>query len=570
MDQLRKLWSRFNPRQRLSLAAVTILVLIGLFTLVRWNRERDFKPLYSGLAAEDAGAIVAKLKESGTEYRLAESNSSVLVPSDRVAELRLQMANAGIPKTGRIGYELFDKTNLGTTDFAEQVNYHRAIEGELERSIVLLAEVEQARVHITFPKDSVFTEDRQPAKASVMVKLRPAAKLSGQNASAITQLVASAVEGLAPGGVSVLDMQGNLLIRPKKPGDGSQPPEDLLDFKTKLEHDTLSKIESVLGPLLGAEKFRASVDFDCDQTSGEQSEETFDPNKSVMTTSQRSEEGSVKADSSGAPGTSSNLPRPTPRPSPVGGGVARRTESINYETSRLVRKLKMPQGVVRRMSVSVLVDQSLRWQLTGKGSAAHFERIVEPPSSDRMKVIHDVVAAAAGFNASRGDQLIVATLPFEATLKAEPPPVASPPPINSPVKPKLPVPLPYVFAGAGILLLLVVAGVFHIRSRKRAKVRLAAMQKQLTAEAGRVPAQKHGQGELSSMENESAAALEGASGERDRQGKRAELRESFNLPPVLTSKTEILTRQLTEEAEKNPVALAQIIRSWLDEGTQKR
>ncbi len=391
------------------MAAVTILALVALFTLLRWNRERDFKPLYSGLSAEDAGAIVAKLKENGTDYRLAESNSSVLVPSQLGAELRLQMANAGIPKTGRIGYEPFDKTNLGTTDFAEQVNYHRAIEGELERSIVLLAEVEQARVHITFPKDSVFTEDRQPAKASVMVKLRPAAKLSGQNAAAITQLAASAVEGLSPEGVSVLDMQGNLLIRPKKPGDGSQPPEDLLDFKTKLEHDTLLKIESVLGPLLSAEKFRADVDFDCDQTSGEQSEETFDPNKSVMTTSQRSEEGSVKAESSGVPGTPSNLPRPTPRPSPVGGGVARRTESINDETSRLVRKLKMPQGVVRRMSVSVLVDQSLRWQLTGKGSAAHFDRIVDPPSPDRMKVIRDVVAAAAGWvrdmNVERGESL---------------------------------------------------------------------------------------------------------------------------------------------------------------------
>jgi flagellar M-ring protein FliF len=566
MDQLRKLWSRFNPRQRISLAAIAILVLAALFTLLHWNRERDFKPLYSGLSPEDAGAIVAKLKESATEYRLAESNSSVLVPSDRVAELRLQMANAGIPKTGRIGYELFDKTNLGTTDFAEQVNYHRAVEGELERSILLLTEVEQARVHITFQKDSVFTDDRQPAKASVMVKLKPAAKLSVQNATAICQLVASAIEGLSAEGVSVLDMQGNLLIRPKKPGDGSQPPEDLLEFKTKLERDTLLKIESVLGPLLGAEKFRASVDFDCDQTSGEQSEETFDPNKSVMTTSQRSEEGSVKAETAGVPGTPANLPRPTPRPSPVGGGVARRTESINYETSRLVRKLKMPQGIVRRMSVSVLVDQNLHWQLTGKGSAAHFERLVDVPSPERMKVIHDVVAAASGFSAPRGDQLIVETLPFEATLKAEPPPMPGQAPINpKPEKPKLPVPLPYIGAGVGIVLLLLGFGVFHIRSQKRAKARLAAIQKQLAAEAGGTAAQKGGHGELASMNNEPAAALEGAS---DRQKKHGELRESFNLPPLLTSKTEILTKQLAKEAEKDPVALAQIVRSWLNEETQ--
>jgi flagellar M-ring protein FliF len=564
MNQLQKLLSRFNPRQRVSLAVVAILVVFSLYSLVHWNRERDFKPLYSGLSAEDAGAIVVKLKESATEYRLAESNSSVLVPSDRVAELRLQMANAGIPKTGRIGYELFDKTNLGTTDFAEQVNYHRAIEGELERSIVLMSEVEQARVHITFPKDSVFTENRQPAKASVMVKLKPAAKLSAQNAQAITQLIASAVEGLSPEGVSVLDMQGNLLVRPKKPGDGTQPSEDVLEFKAKLEHDTLAKIESVLGPLLGVEKFRASVDFDCDQTSGEQSEETFDPNRSVMTTSQRSEEGSVKADTAGVPGTASNLPRPTPRPSTVGGGVARKTESINYETSRLVRKVKMPQGIVRRMSISVLVDQAIRWQAAGKGSTAHFDRIIDVPSPDRMKVIHDVVAAAAGFNATRGDQLTVETLPFEATLKSEPPPVPSSGPTPQTAGPKLPIPLPYLAGGAGILLLLLVVGFLQIRSHGRAKAKLIALQKQLAA--GSAGTDGRGARRQLSMDSEPSRSVSEEGEARETQRKLAEVRESFHLPPVLTSKTEILTKQLTEEAQKDPIALAQIVRSWLNEG----
>src|SRR5258707_6978783 len=153
-------------------------------TFLHWNNERDFKPLYSGLAQEDAAAVLAKVRESGTEFRLADGGSAVLVPSSKVAELRLQLAAAGVPRSGRIGFELFDKTNFGASDFTEQVNYHRALEGELERSVMALAEVEQARVHITFPKVSLFLESRQPAKAPVLVKLRACAQLPRLNLAA--------------------------------------------------------------------------------------------------------------------------------------------------------------------------------------------------------------------------------------------------------------------------------------------------------------------------------------------------------------------------------------------------
>src|SRR5207237_10666214 len=148
---------------------------------VRWKRESDFRPLYVTLASEDAGAVVQKLKEGGVDYRLSENGASVLVPSAKVAEMRLEMASAGLPKSGRIGFELFDKTNFGATEFVEHINYRRALEGELERTVMALAEVEQARVHITFPKDSVFAEARQPAKASVLVRVRHGMRLESQN-----------------------------------------------------------------------------------------------------------------------------------------------------------------------------------------------------------------------------------------------------------------------------------------------------------------------------------------------------------------------------------------------------
>jgi flagellar M-ring protein FliF len=176
MDQLQRLMQRLSWRQRILILAAGIAVLAAITSLSRWNRERDFAPLFSGLSAEDAGLLVARLKESGIEYRLSDSGGVVRVPSGLVAETRLQMAAAGIPRSGRIGFELFDKTTFGATEFAEQVNFHRAIEGELERSIMSLGDVEHARVHITLAKDSLFADDRRPAKASVLVKLRPASR----------------------------------------------------------------------------------------------------------------------------------------------------------------------------------------------------------------------------------------------------------------------------------------------------------------------------------------------------------------------------------------------------------
>src|ERR1051326_987099 len=158
MDQLRQLFASFTRKQKITIAVVAALVIGGLVSLSRWNHERDFKPLYSGLAQEDAAAVLAKVRESGTDFRLGDGGSAVLVPSAKVAELRLQLAAAGVPRSGRIGFELFDKANFGTSDFTEQINYHRAVEGELERSVMALSEVEQARVHVTFAKDSIFSE----------------------------------------------------------------------------------------------------------------------------------------------------------------------------------------------------------------------------------------------------------------------------------------------------------------------------------------------------------------------------------------------------------------------------
>lgn len=548
---MKRLLKTLTWTQRISILIAAALVVAGLVALSRWNEERDFRPLYSALSAEDAGAVLAKVRESGSEYRLSENGTVVLVPSAKVAELRLQLAAAGVPKSGRIGFELFDKTNFGASDFAEQVNYHRALEGELERSVMSLAEVEQARVHITFPKESIFLESHQPAKASVLVKLRAGSQLSAQNVAAICQLTASAVEGLAPEAVSVVDMRGNLLNRARKAAspDDPEPSEAALDYRQKIERDLLAKINTTLEPLLGADKFRATASVDCDFSSAEQSDETYDPNKSVMVTSQKTEDISGSSSAAGVPGTASSLPRPTSRPGSGSGGVTRRTENITYQSSHTVRHTRLPQGTVKRMSVALLVDSDVRWE----GSGPKAKRIVEPPSAEKLKAIHDLVAGVIGFSAERGDQLTVETLPFETTLNPEPISPASKP--ATPTQPaawfeqalKNKFVLVGIGAGVAVLLALLVV-VFKLL--RRSPMEPVEMPAQIAA----------GHADNFNQQIESQLAEQAAL----RQKQEADALSALKLPPV-TKKAEVLTKHIAEQAKKDSTPMAHVLRSWMSD-----
>jgi flagellar M-ring protein FliF len=551
---MKRLLDSLTWKQIASILVAAACVIAGLAAFSHWNQERDFRPLYSSLSPEDAAAVLAKVREAGSEFRLSEGGASVLVPSSRVAELRLQLASAGVPKSGRIGYELFDKANFGASDFAEQVNYHRALEGELERSVMALSEVEQARIHISFPKESVFLETRQPAKASVLVKLRPGMQLSSQNVMAICQLTSSAVEGLAPEAVSVVDMRGNLLNRARKASslpDDSEPSEATLDYRQKIERDLLAKINTTLEPLLGANRFRATASVECDFTSGEQSEETFDPSKSVMVTSQKTEDISGGNTAVGVPGTASNLPRPTGRPASGSNGVTRRTENISYQSSHVVRRTRLPQGALKRMSVSLLVDQQVRWE----GAGSKLKRIVEPPTPEKLKTIHDLVAGVIGFSAGRGDQLVVECLPFEATLNPEQLPEAP-----KPVAPVAPSPLEQLLKnknlaiglGVGLLLSLIVLG-WVVRRLRRGK---KAVQSEIIAQIATV--EKKGENLSKQIEHQLAEQ----SALRDKQ--ESDALNALKLPPV-TKKTEVLAKHIAEQAKKDSTVMAQVMRSWMNE-----
>jgi flagellar M-ring protein FliF len=468
MHQITKLISRLSIKQRITIVAAALLAGVLVASLVHWKHESDFSALYIGMAPEDAAGVVQKLKETGVEYRLTESGGTVRVPSAKLAESRLALAAAGLPKTGRIGFELFDKTNFGTTDFVEHINYKRALEGELERSVMSLAEVEQARVHLTLPKESVFLDQQQPSKASVMIKLHPGAQISAQNVLAITNLVASAVEGLAPDAISVVDMNGTLLTHRTRTAslDGSQAPSELLEMRQQMEHNLVAKISETLDPLLGPSGYHAGASVDCDVTSGEQQEETLDPTHSVMVSSQKSEDVADRGGTSGIPGTASNLPSGSAPVRASVGGVSRRTENVAYQTSRVIRHTKIPQGVIRRMSLAVLIDQVVRWE--GNGAQRH--RVLIPPPPETLKTIKDLVAGVTGFSAERGDQLVVETLPFESSQNAEPPamPSSAPVPNNDPAWLRWVAKYrTYLSAAAAALTVLLVAFRIFLKARRR-------------------------------------------------------------------------------------------------------
>lgn len=542
MNQLKSLITALTLVQRLSIGAAALIAGGAIAALVHYHNEGDFRPLYTAMAPEDAAPVVQKLKESGVEYRLADSGGSVLVPSGRLAESRLTLAAAGLPKSGRIGFELFDKTNFGATELVEHVNYQRALEGELERSVMSMAEVTQARVHLTMPRESVFLDQQQPSKASVLIRLRPGARISAQNVLAVSNLVASAVEGLNPDAVAVLDMDGNLLSRPRKIATGeNQITTESLEVRQQMEHDLVAKINSTLEPLLGAEQFRAGASVDCDLTSGEQQEETYNPDQSVMVTSQKSEDVNERASAGGVPGTAANLPHP-PTTSGSGGGTSHRTENVTYQSSRIVRHTRIPQGVVRRMSLSVLLGQPAHWEGTGKNR----HRVLVPPSAETMKTIRELVAGATGFNAERGDQLIVETLPFESAMDLDSDPLGSGQPKSENQPPWMQMILKYRFIGGmvvgGLLLLGIVFKVLRGMMSRRGAPAEARTADQLEAAAAlrRLSAQQQAGGQ------EQAPAIA----------------DSLRLLAEAHAETADRIRQF---AQRDTAAATNVVRMWLQE-----
>ncbi len=557
MNQINRLWNSFSVAQRVSLVLVPLLLAACVVAGIRWKHDAGFRTLYSALAPEDASAVTQKIREAGIEYKLDETGATVLVPADRIAEVRLALAGSGMPRSGRIGFELFDRTNLGASDFTEQVNYQRALEGELERTVATLAEVEQARIHITPGKESVFLDARQPAKATIVLKLRREVRIQQSSVTAIANLVASAVDGLAPESVSIIDNAGRLLNRPRASDGEAKAAETNLAYRQQLEAELQAKLGSALEPLLGAGKFRTGVNVDCDLTSVDQNDEIYDPSQSATVTSQVTEEstgtGAPGSSSGGVPGTASNLPSPPAKSS--GGnssGIVRRTENVSYQPSRTVRHTVNPGGSVRKISTIVLIDHTVRWEGTGTKA----RRTIVAPSSEVLKAVHDVVAGIVAYNEPRGDQITVESLPFESTVDAEPP--LSPAPdlrqkTQAPQKQQL-----MLIVAAALLVFLVLAGAIFVMRRRSFRA-ARAVDVAPVAVAG-----QHPPSALQPTQPDANAAARTAEAALEQSKIEAEVLNRIKLPEA-TRTTEVLLRHIRESAGKDPATAANVLRTWINE-----
>jgi len=370
------------------------------------------------------------------------------------------------------------------------------------------------------------------------------------------------VEGLAPDAVSVLDMNGNLLSHPKAASiDGTDSSQGSLDYRHQVETDLISKINSTLEPLLGANKFRAGVSVDCDFSGGDQSEEIFDPARTVMASSQRTEDSAGAAGASGVPGTASSLPRPTSRPAiSAANKITRMTENIIYQATRTVRKTRLPAGTVKKMSLAILVDQDLTWEPDKTG----FKRVLSPPSPEKLKTIRDLVAGITGLNTERGDQLIVETLPFESTLAIDPPERAKP---AAPSKPQGPLKWPpdgkTLLIGGGAAVALIVLGFLAAMLLRGGKSKVTASSNK-TLSAGNA---ERGGPESAIAGDTLEKQLESKLTERDAMQHQldAQALNALNIAPVITKTAEILAKHLREKIKSEPDVSAQVLRTWIHE-----
>jgi flagellar M-ring protein FliF len=388
-------------------------VIVSLLLIFSWAQRPTYQILFSNVSEADSGMIIQKLKEQKVPYQV--EGTGILVPSDKVYELRLQLAAQGLPQGGGIGFEIFDKTNFGTSDFVQKLNYRRAVQGELSRTIQALSEIETCRVHLAVPEPSLFVEKEAKPSASILVKLKPGRSLSQSQVQGIVHLVSSSVEGLSPEEVTVVDNRGGMLTKPAAEGGSGDLNNTQLELQRSYEKEIESRVVNILEPITGKNKVRAKAFASLDFTKVEKTEEKYDPNGQVARSEQKNTEKSVGASTSGGvPGTASNLPnKKAATPATTGATAQKQSEVTNYEISKVVSRVVGPGLELKRVSVAVVVDGSYA---AVQGSKT---KKYNPRTADEIKRYEDLVKNAVGFSQDRGDEIRVVNMPFETATQED-------------------------------------------------------------------------------------------------------------------------------------------------------
>lgn len=415
-------WSTMDLSQRMGLMAAIAAVIAILVVSSLWARTPDWRVLFSNLGERDGGAIIAALEQQQVPYKFSEGGGAILVPGDRVHEIRLRMASQGLPRGGMVGFELMESQKLGISQFHEQVNYQRALEGELTRSVQALSAVAGARVHLAIPKPSVFVREAQKPTASVLLNLHAGRTLDEAQIAGIVHLISASVPNLMASNISVLDQHGNLLA-PLKDKNGSRGMDATqLKYVREVEQGLIRRIEHILTPIVGPGSLRAQVTAKVDFSQSEQTDELYKPNTNLAQQAIRSQQFNESASGNppalGVPGALTNQP-PAPATAQItspatpgaggaaggGNGSRQRDTTVNYEIDRTIRHTKQASGAIQRLSIAVVVDHKKIKDKKGNEKS-------QPLTDAEIKQITDLVREATGFSNDRGDTLSVSNIAF--------------------------------------------------------------------------------------------------------------------------------------------------------------
>ena len=546
-EQIKTFFTRYSLQQKLALAGSGALVLILLWVLVYFVNRVEYQTLYADLDPQEAQGIIQKLQELKVPYELEPDGRTVKVTADKIAEVRIQLASQGLPESGRIGFEIFDRTNFGLTNFQEQVNYQRALEGELARSIMTLAEVEAARVHLVLAKESLFQSSDEQTKASVILKLKNGHSLPGAAAQGIVNMVASAVKGLMPEKVVLVDYRGKILSRNGGPESGLSAQQ--LDARQRVETELAGKIVQILEPAVGQGKIRPQVSIVMNFEQVEETVEQYDPQHSVVRSEQKQQERQPKAERvGGIPGL-----RSTPSNNPAGAlaaqvdqsagstnsDIVKQNETINYEVSKAVRHVVNPVGKIERVSVAVVIDNHGKVTTVSDGAEQTSQ---ESRTPEEMKKYRDLVAAAIGFNPDRGDQLTVENISFQTETE-----LIEKPGFIEKQGPTIMMFLRYLI----IPVVFIILYLLFLRPVQKSVFANWATTAPAARNSPLVPANLQTPMTVKQFE----AQLSGASPHGNADG------DSMPLPTP--NKIDMIRKRVVEHAQSDPEAVARLVRTWL-------